>query len=237
MGRLYQAPALTVPRQTPVYGFNGIKAAAVVASATINHNPDLVVSGRSLPRSKSKSPSPQLSTTSNNNHNVNNINHKNNNSSNTSNGGHSTASSRTTKPRTSGSSSRVRGTAPGKVAPRGRTSDREKSWSPGSSEDNDEVRDNDNLVNNNDEQQPTTSDDVLASASSSQPSSELQSRLGEGLVRHPTKIVAAVAGNKAAAAADYDNNNNDDGEAVSGQVPASTAQARQVEKRIPVMVK
>ncbi len=57
MGRIYQAPALTVPRQTPVYGFNGIKAATAVVSAPSS---SLAVAGRSGGR-KSKSPSPQLS--------------------------------------------------------------------------------------------------------------------------------------------------------------------------------
>ena len=64
VGRIYQAPALTVPRQTPVYGFNGIKAAAVVASATISYNPELMVTGRSVRNNKSKSPSPLLNNNS-----------------------------------------------------------------------------------------------------------------------------------------------------------------------------
>jgi hypothetical protein len=134
VGRIYQAPALTVPRQTPVYGFNGIKAAAVVASATVNHNPELIITGRSV-RNKSKSPSPLLNHANNNKNN--------NNISNNFNGGassHRTAS----KSRSNGGAARL-GKA-GKAAAAG--ADREKSWSPDGQEEDAE----ENVINNNDRQ-------------------------------------------------------------------------------------
>jgi len=81
VGRIYQAPTVTVPRQTPVYGFNGIKSsmpggntnhAAVVngtGSGSSSHagspGPDmLVVRGKALSKKKSPSP-PELSSSVN----------------------------------------------------------------------------------------------------------------------------------------------------------------------------
>jgi hypothetical protein len=62
VGRIYQAPALTVPRQTPVYGFNGIKSATATAAAVVSApSSSLAIAGRSGGGRKSKSPSPQLS--------------------------------------------------------------------------------------------------------------------------------------------------------------------------------
>ena len=182
VGRIYQAPALTVPRQTPVYGFNGIKAAAVVASATISYNPELMVTGRSVRNQKSKSPSPLLNNNSNNNNNNNNS-------------GHNSAA-RTVKPRTG--TSRVRATS--KTAQRRAASQenggtakngggREQSWSPSGEEEDD------NATNNNKQ-----SDDDAASSSP-----EL-SRLSDGLVRHPTRLAAALT-TTAHKAEDNDNNN------------------------------
>lgn len=57
VGRVYQAPTTlnTVSRNTPVYGFNGIKTVS---------NTDLVITGKAVrsTKSKSKSPSPSLNT-------------------------------------------------------------------------------------------------------------------------------------------------------------------------------
>ena len=59
VGRVYQAPTTlnTVSRNTPVYGFNGIKTVS---------NSDLVITGKAVrsTKSKSKSPSPALNTLS-----------------------------------------------------------------------------------------------------------------------------------------------------------------------------
>jgi hypothetical protein len=212
VGRIYQAPALTVPRQTPVYGFNGIKAAAVVASATVSHNPELIITGRSVRNNKSKSPSPLL------NNNANNYN-KNSNISNSSNSGLSNA--RPVKPRTNGTTSgsvRTGKAAPGKSVVSG--ADREKSWSPGGQDENE---DDNNILNNNDDKQLV---DVVGA-----PSAE-PSRLCDGLVRHPTQIAAAVAANKAE---DYENNNNNDNDdgsndAAAASVSTPVINGRQVKK-------
>ena len=53
LGRIYQAPAVaTVSRNTPVYGYNGLKAV---------NNSDLVITGRAVRSKSSKSPSPASS--------------------------------------------------------------------------------------------------------------------------------------------------------------------------------
>ena len=53
LGRVYQAPPVVaaVPRNTPIYGINGLKSVS---------NSDLVITGRAVrsKQSKSKSPSP-----------------------------------------------------------------------------------------------------------------------------------------------------------------------------------
>ena len=56
VGRIYQAPT-TVPRNTPVFGYNGLKSVS---------NSDLVITGKAVrsKKSKSKSPSPPTRTLS-----------------------------------------------------------------------------------------------------------------------------------------------------------------------------
>ena len=49
LGRVYQAPAVPVPRNTPVYKPNGLKAVT---------NAELVVTGKAVRPPKAKSPSP-----------------------------------------------------------------------------------------------------------------------------------------------------------------------------------
>jgi len=55
LGRIYQAPAVaTVARNTPVYGYNGLKSV---------NNSDLVITGKAVRSKNSKSPSPSSKTT------------------------------------------------------------------------------------------------------------------------------------------------------------------------------
>merc|ERR1711962_1052130 len=49
VGRVYQAPPATVPRNAPVFGYNGLKSVS---------NSDLVITGQAVRAKKSKSPSP-----------------------------------------------------------------------------------------------------------------------------------------------------------------------------------
>jgi len=56
LGRIYQAPAVaTVARNTPVYGYNGLKSV---------NNSDLVITGKAVRSKNSKSPSPSSKTSS-----------------------------------------------------------------------------------------------------------------------------------------------------------------------------
>lgn len=52
VGRIYQAPTVTIPRHTPVYGLHGIKSTASSQSSSLNTNDILVVKGKNVINSR-----------------------------------------------------------------------------------------------------------------------------------------------------------------------------------------